>query len=386
MPPTADRLLVILSDIEMGNGGPTDDFPHSVFLGELIASYNGPRYRDLPVDLVLNGDTFDLLKTPWQGAFPRHITAEVALGKLAQITAAHPAFFAALRTFLEHPYAERRVHFVVGNHDAELVFPEVQAELRRLCNQDPRVLFPGFRLAIGRVLIEHGSQADRMFMVDEEQLFVEYAGERILHISWGAAALLETVIPLRDLLGFHDRLKPRERVLQLVPEISDFLMGRFRSYWLRDFWRGYFGASDPTKELTWPMLKEVLWRFRSHSTEVQLQEGLAARLGDSDEYLLYVLGHTHEARWTSFGDRKILQAGCLRNEYMLSPAGDALWPMPKSYVEAWLREGRPVLSTLIEVEGPPEAEGYVPASIFDVARTLRELGLAGQVAGEAKRP
>ena len=380
-PPAADRLLVVMSDIEMGNGGHTDDFPHSDFLGELIISYNGPRYRDLPVELVFNGDTFDLLKTPWQGAFPSHITAAIALGKLSQVAAAHPAFFAALRTFLAHPNAERRVQFTVGNHDAELVFPEVQDEVRRLCGGDPRVLFPGFRLAIGKVLIEHGSQRDRMFQVDEAQPFIEFGGERILHISWGAAALLETVIPLRELLGFHERLKPREQVLQLVPEINEFLTGRFRSYWLRDFWRGYFRDRDPTKELTWPMFKEVLWRFSSHSTDVQLQEGLVARLAQSDEFHLYVLGHTHEARWTSFGDRKILTAGCLRNEYMLSPSGDALWPMPKSYVEAWLREGRPVISSLVELEGPPHPEGYVPASIFAVAQTLRDLAAAGQDGG-----
>ena len=112
-PPAADRLLVVMSDIEMGNGGHTDDFPHSDFLGELIVSYNGPRYRDLPVELVFNGDTFDLLKTPWRGACPSHITAAIALGKLAQVAAAHPAFFAALRTFLAHPHAERRVHLSV---------------------------------------------------------------------------------------------------------------------------------------------------------------------------------------------------------------------------------------------------------------------------------
>ena len=37
-PPDADRLLVILSDIEMGAGGWIDDFPHSEWLGQLIRS------------------------------------------------------------------------------------------------------------------------------------------------------------------------------------------------------------------------------------------------------------------------------------------------------------------------------------------------------------
>ncbi len=288
--PAADRLLVVFSDIEMGGGGPSDDFPHSDFLGALIASYNHDEFRELDVDLVFNGDTFDLLKTPFEGAYPRHITAAVAMEKMNQIALAHGAFFAALREFLAHPHAERRVHFIVGNHDAELVFPGVQAQLRQLCGDDPRVFFPGFRLAISQVLIEHGSQADRMFQVEEATPIVKFSGEEILHISWGAAALLETVIPLKGLLGFHDRIKPKQLLLDLLPELHDFLMDRFWSYWSRDFWRGYFSSSDPTKEVTWTMLKELIWRFSSQNPEVLTRDGLHQRMVATDEFALYVVG------------------------------------------------------------------------------------------------
>lgn len=370
---SADALLVVMGDVEMGGGGATDDFPHSDFLGEVVASYNRGAARDLPVDLVFNGDTFDLLKTPSRDAFPRHVTAAVALDKLAQVAAAHGPFFAGVREFLAHPRAERRVHFVVGNHDAELLFPEVQERVRALCGGGPAVLFPGFRAALGKVLIEHGSQADHMFRMDEAQPFVEFGGERVLHLSWGAAALLETIIPLKGLLGFHDRLKPKQLLLDLVPEIRELLVDRFWSYWLRDFWRGYFRGSDPTKEVTWTMLKEVVWRLTSKNAEVLVHDDLAQRLAQSDEFQLYVVGHRHEARWTSFGDRKILQAGCLRNEYMLGPRGESVRPIPKCWVEAWLREGVPVVSTFVEQEGPPAPEGYVPASIFDVVPAVRAL-------------
>ena len=372
-PPVADRLLVVFGDIEMGTGGRTDDFPHGDFLGQLIGAYNRKPYRDIAVDLVFNGDTFDLLKTPFAGAFPRHITAEVAVGKMALVAEEHPAFFGALRRFLAHPHAERRVHFIVGNHDAELVFPEVQEQIRALCGGNARVLFPGFRLAIDKVLIEHGSQFDRMFQVDEQQPIVELNGERFLHISWGAAALLDTMIPLRDLLGFYDRLQPRDQVLTLLPDLRDLLVDRFWSYWLHDFWRGYFDGSDPTKEITWTMLKEVVWRFRSESTLVLFEQSLIDRMIGSDAFLLYVVGHRHQTQWTSFGDRKILQAGCMRNEYMVDARGEDLRPIVKTYVEVRLRDGRPVTSGFVEVEAPPVPEGYLPASIFTVVEQLRAL-------------
>ena len=50
-------LVVVLSDIEMGAGGILDDFPHTDFLADLIASYQRLPHRDTPVELVFNGDT-----------------------------------------------------------------------------------------------------------------------------------------------------------------------------------------------------------------------------------------------------------------------------------------------------------------------------------------
>ena len=364
--PACDRALVIFSDIEMGTGGRLDDFPHSDALAPIILSYNDGPYRELAVDLVFNGDTFDLLKTPWNGTFPRHITAEVALGKLAPIVNAHPQFFEALRGFLAHPHAPRRVHFIVGNHDAELVFTEVQQQIRLLCGGDPGVSFPGLRLDIGKVRIEHGAQFDPMFEVNEQELIVDLDGKRVLNLSWGAAALLDTVIPLGPLLAFHERVKPRQLLLQLVPEVQELLMDRFWRYWLRDFWKGYISSNDPTRRLTWKMLKEVLWRFSSRNAEVLLSDDLQKRLATSDEFLLYVVGHKHESQWLSYGDRKVLQSGCLRNEYMLSADGRLLRPIAKTYVEAFLREGVPVVSHFVEFEGPPAPEGYVPHSIYEV--------------------
>lgn len=374
--PNADRLLVILSDIEMGAGGPFDDFPHSDFLADLILSYNEGPLADLPVDVVFNGDTFDLLKTPFGGTFPRLVTRSIALEKLRPIADAHPLFFGAVRAFLEHRGAARGVHFITGNHDAELAFPAVQEMVRERCGGDPRITFPGLSLDVGRVHIEHGSQQDPLFRMNPDELFVDVDGEPVLNMSWGGAALLDTVMPLKHVLYFHDRLKPKSLLFELMPEIRDLLVERFWTYWLRDFWRGYFAGGDPTRKITWGMLKEIAWRFGSKSPDVMTGDELARRMAGSDDFRLFVVGHKHQARWTSHGDRKILQAGCLRNEYMLLPGG-ALRPMPKCYVEAYLRDGNPIVSGLVELEGPPAPEGYVPASIFDVLPAVRALTSSG---------
>src|SRR5689334_9527121 len=92
-----DQVLVVLSDIEMGAGGPTDDFPQSEWLGRLILGYCEGPFASVPVTLVFNGDTFDFLKTSIDGSWPTHVDSGIGVAKLERVAAAHPSFFAALR-------------------------------------------------------------------------------------------------------------------------------------------------------------------------------------------------------------------------------------------------------------------------------------------------
>lgn len=385
--PDADRLLVVFSDIEMGAGGPTDDFPHSDWLGELLLSYNEPPYDRLAVELVFNGDTFDLLKTAFEGEYPRHISAEVALGKLRRIADAHASFFEALREFLAHRHADRRAHFVVGNHDFDLLFPEVQRAIHRELGDDPRVTFPGFELAIGDVHIEHGHQWDSMFRM-EQPFFVRYRDEDILDLPWGAVALLDVAIPLQPILYHHDRLKPRDEVFALLPEVREAVINAFWHYWTRDWARSVFRGDDPVKKVQWTMLRELAYRFRTGDSEISISTHFHERLravsgvhrgaarpdataAPPRPYRLLLAGHEHHATWMSYGDRKFLMTGAFRNEYMLLEGGRVQRPLPKTYAEVFLQGDHTVRSHLVEIDGPPPPPGYIPESIFNVLEPVQ---------------
>lgn len=363
----------------MGAGGPTDDFPHSDWLGELLLTYNEPPYNRIAVELVLNGDTFDLLKTPWQGTWPRHITAEVALGKLASIAAVHHPFFEALRCFLAHREAERRVHFIVGNHDFELLFPEVQRELRRLLGDDPRVNLPGFELRVGDVHIEHGQQADPSFRM-HEPWFVEYQGEQILNLPWASVALLDVAMPTHPILYHHDRIKPREELFALLPEVREAVANAFWSYWTRDWARSAWRGDDPVKRVSWTVLREVAYRFRTHDGDVAIRRTFERRLQGPDAPRVIVVGHEHRPTVSSWGDRRLLINGAFRNEYMLEQGGRVQRPMAKTWSEVYLREGRAIRARLVDIEGPPAPEGYIPESLFNVLEPVKEQLLARSVA------
>jgi hypothetical protein len=356
----------------MGGGGEVEDFPHPGLLGRLLGTCDEPPHDAIEVDVVFNGDTFDLLKIPLNERYPRHITAEAALEKLAAIAAAHRPFFESLGEFLSSRGATRRVHFIVGNHDAELLFPQVQAEIRRLCGSSDGVSFPGFSLDIGQVHIEHGSQADRMFQMDADKPFLDSDDGPILNLSWGSLALLEVAVPLYPLLHHLDRVKPRARLFEVMPEVKELLLGRYWRYWTRDYVKGLLARDEPLRHLTWNMVKEIVYRFASVDTEVSSNGQFRRHLMSDREHRLYVVGHRHEAAWWSYGDRKLLQTGCMRDEYMLSKDGAVERMIPKTYAEAYLRGDQLVRSQLVELPPPPRTP-RIPKSVLELLPVVRRL-------------
>ena len=382
-PDGCDHVLVVVSDVEMGAGGHTDDFPQSAFLGRMLESYNDGPYRRIPVTVVFNGDTFDLLKTSYRDLYPTRVDVDVAVGKMTRVASEHLGFFERVRRFLRHQEAERRVSFLVGNHDFELLFPEVQALVSSLTG--PGASFPGHRLQVGDVRIEHGYQADPLFSVDESQPFVEHEGERLLNLPWGAVALLEVAVPLAPLLCALDRIRPREAVLEQLPEVRDLLLNAFWKYWTRDYWRDYFAETDPLKKVSWTMLKEVVTRFGTGYADVSMGDHYQRRMAQNGASNLYLVGHQHDAGWWTRGPRKVLRTGAFRNEFVEREEGNGYRLLPKVYAEVFMRRGRAVRSHLVEVDGPAPPTGYMPSSILEIRPRVRELMEAQQIDVERDR-
>lgn len=127
-----------------------------------------------PIELILNGDIFDfdsvtripeepVFKVHWlesrRGLFPRE---ERSRYKISVILEDHQEFVEALRSFILRGH---RVIFIMGNHDVELHFPEVQREILYKLNlpEDRRKLVrfvEWFYISNKDTLIEHGNQYD----------------------------------------------------------------------------------------------------------------------------------------------------------------------------------------------------------------------------------
>lgn len=144
-----------------------DDFSH--FLLHLNQKTGG-----VPVELILNGDIFDFdavmtlpaepyFHVSWlekkAGLFAR---PERAKFKMEFIIKEHPVFFEAIRDFI---LRGNKVILIIGNHDIELHFQEVQQALIKKLDlphflKEQFVISPWFYVSNSDTLIEHGNQYD----------------------------------------------------------------------------------------------------------------------------------------------------------------------------------------------------------------------------------
>lgn len=160
MPPDPSENLLILSDLHLNEGwlperaaySPREDFFYDAAFFDVLRHHHAvyeAADRARPWRLVLNGDTFDfeqVVALPSEGPelarvcgvatydelgerarFGLETSAVEGRWKLRRIVRGHPGFFAALGWFVAQGH---RVLLIKGNHDPELYWPEVQADLR----------------------------------------------------------------------------------------------------------------------------------------------------------------------------------------------------------------------------------------------------------------
>ena len=134
-----------------------------------------------PIELVLNGDIFDfdsvtqlpdspIYRLHWlekkRGLFPH---PERSHFKIQRILHHHRVFVEALLDFLNRGHS---LVFVLGNHDLEMHFSEVQKEIRSQIDPDSknkdRIRFcEWFYISNSDTLVEHGNQYDPYCVCDD---------------------------------------------------------------------------------------------------------------------------------------------------------------------------------------------------------------------------
>jgi hypothetical protein len=167
-PASGGRSTVVVSDMHMGVGRaasgawhPAEDFRWSSEFAAFLDAINTEGRG--AVDLVLNGDTFELLQSPTAGCEPSAsagCSADEALMRMERVLSAHLAEIAALARFART--GSNRVVIVPGDHDAALLFPAVSRRLVAALEAAPgrvSTAASGYWVsADGKLYAEHGHQ------------------------------------------------------------------------------------------------------------------------------------------------------------------------------------------------------------------------------------
>jgi UDP-2,3-diacylglucosamine pyrophosphatase LpxH len=219
----------IVSDLHLGAGGacPLEDFHDDGLFADWVGELAGAGSRST---LVLNGDIIDFLQIEVPAAgdpLPDDYLWDEAtsVAKLRRCAEGHPAVFEALGGFVA---AGGSLLVTVGNHDLDLAWPAVQAELHALVGA------PGGTIGVGlvhrlfdTVHVEHGHRytpenRPRDF---DSFLHVWSGSHRVLECPWGSRFVIDEINPLEQDLPYLDNVKPILKVAYHLL-MGDALEGR----------------------------------------------------------------------------------------------------------------------------------------------------------------
>ncbi len=206
------RLKLVVSDFHLGKGPYREDGSVNVFedfrqdgkFAEFLDYHRDGEWEDADVELIVNGDFFNLLSLDLDGRLQDAITERIAVEKTEAILRGHPVVFEALARFAR---SERRsVLFLMGNHDPGLLFQGVRDAVSRRVGGDHRFLLDGYDF--DGVHVEHGMQREPMNAFNPERYFRERNGEQFLNLPLGSRYIIHVLNEEKAQRPYIDKVAP----------------------------------------------------------------------------------------------------------------------------------------------------------------------------------
>jgi UDP-2,3-diacylglucosamine pyrophosphatase LpxH len=291
------KIKLVVSDFHLGfgraaaDGTPNalEDFISDDAFIDLMEYYRTGEYVDAEVELILNGDIFECLAIDPESPDAPMITARKSVDKVRRIVDGHQDLFQAVRIFAESE--RRQVLIVVGNHDQDLLWEEVQRYLQERIH--PRLRFITGQYRFDGVLIEHGHQHEKQNRIDEKKMFLTRGfAEPILNLPWGSDFFITCLMRYKQLRPYVTRVRPFRLALSWS-FVHDFWVT------LLAFW--YFLVAvikarfrkERQRRFTILQTLRIAFDFTAWPT----LENAAKRLLQEDGLHTVIFGHTHIPLW-----------------------------------------------------------------------------------------
>jgi UDP-2,3-diacylglucosamine pyrophosphatase LpxH len=207
----------VISDVHMGGGqaDPLEDFRADDALAAFIDAMSPD------TTLVLNGDIIEFVQAPPAPPdgyldsipFDRLWTSDISLAKLRTVVLAHKTVFDSIGRFINDRGG--KVIVTIGNHDLDLVFDDVQRQLREAVGADDNgsVRFITNRYRHDDVVIQHGHQVTAENCPVDHANFVhdvviDGEAHKCLERVWGTDFMLQWYNAFEQTHPYADNVKP----------------------------------------------------------------------------------------------------------------------------------------------------------------------------------
>jgi len=346
------KFKVIVSDFHLGKGrrspdGSTnllEDFDTDREFIALMDYYLKDTFKNTHVELVLNGDFFNLLQIDYRNRFTDFITEADALHKTMSILHGHRELFDKLAEFSQSP--NHQVVFILGNHDPGLLWPGVQEVLRKRLQGE--VAFHMESYEEGGVYIEHGNQyyADNRY--DRSQYFLsKKLPEPIINLPFGSFFIIHYLNEIKKERPYFDKIYPM-RAYYRWAFIHDtwFAIKAILKFILFFFW--FHLKPNPTKKIN---LIQSLQIIKEAPIHPKLDREAKRILFSKEDIHIVVFGHTHACMHRQFSPGKDYFNTGTWNERISLELGSLGRAKRLTYVHIDQEEGKPPQGFLREWKG-----------------------------------
>ncbi|HOX44707.1 MAG TPA: metallophosphoesterase [Myxococcota bacterium] len=304
------KLKLVVSDFHLGNG-PTlpdgsvnqlEDFVYDEQFIEFLQHHSAQAGQDVDLELILNGDLLNMVQLLPHEQHLGLLTERAAVAKLEAILAGHQALFEALRTFNSAP--RRRVVFIMGNHDPQLLWRDVQERLRSVVGGE--VVFVDDAYRFDGVHVEHGHQLEPIFEMRKDRYFLTKGyTEPVLNLPWGVFFVTDYLYRIKRRRPYADKVGPYRLYLRwcLWNDFWFFVSEIFRYLWF--IVRTRFGPLPLARAGSRKALQAVFHLARS-PTLVDGVKKIIAR----ERCRIVILGHTHIPVHQRLEGGEYLNPGC----------------------------------------------------------------------------
>lgn len=306
-----EKLILVISDLHLGAGAVVEgrrnaleDFHSDQELVDFFKYYSVGDYSGTEVEIIINGDFLDLLAVPFVKCFDDEYWSEKAsLEKLELILKAHPEVMEAIENFLKTK--NKRLVYIIGNHDAELIFESLQQRFLEEFDESVRSKITlskdinTYNPAPG-VYLQHGHEYEQAHAFDAYDSIIESSkGDKYFIPSWGSYYVTHVVNKYKQERHHANAVRPIRNFLIHGLIFDTFFTLRFMIanfyYFMMVRFLHYFRLKLGLKKVIEECLNQlVLFQDFEDITQEFFKT--------YDEAKVLIVGHTHEPIFREFKD------------------------------------------------------------------------------------